>query len=304
MKLYTPNYYKDFKCIAEKCKHNCCIGWEIDIDEDTFEYYQTIKGKFGKRLKKDITVTDECAYFSLDGKCRCAFLNKDNLCNIILNLGEDALCQVCSDHPRFRNFYDNGTEIGLGICCEEAGRLILEQKENFSLVVSGDEYEDEFIKYKNQIINNLQDHQKSLTDRVSNLLKGNSISLSDTDFNEWVDFYLSLERLDEKWTNLLKDLKSVNFEHVIFPESKEKYLEKLLLYFIYRHLDSMDTNKIKFSVLSVFFIAQTYRYHIAKYNSITVEDIIEYARLYSSEIEYSDENIEKIIEKLQKKALS
>ena len=39
MKEVFPNYYKKFKCIADKCKHNCCIGWEIDIDNDTLEFY-------------------------------------------------------------------------------------------------------------------------------------------------------------------------------------------------------------------------------------------------------------------------
>ena len=33
MKVVVPNYYNQFKCIAEKCHHNCCIGWEIDIDD-------------------------------------------------------------------------------------------------------------------------------------------------------------------------------------------------------------------------------------------------------------------------------
>jgi hypothetical protein len=47
-----------------------------------------------------------------------------------------------------------------------------------------------------------------------------------------------------------------------------------------------------------FFISQILKYHIAKYGNIQLEDIIEYARMYSSEIEYSDENIEKIIEEL------
>ena len=42
MKLYAPSYYKSFKCIADKCRHSCCIGWEIDIDDDTFEYYKTV----------------------------------------------------------------------------------------------------------------------------------------------------------------------------------------------------------------------------------------------------------------------
>ena len=37
MKLYAPEYYKQFQCIADKCTHSCCIGWEIDIDEITDE---------------------------------------------------------------------------------------------------------------------------------------------------------------------------------------------------------------------------------------------------------------------------
>ena len=42
MKEVFPNYYKKFKCIKDKCKHNCCIGWEIDIDEDTMDLYNSL----------------------------------------------------------------------------------------------------------------------------------------------------------------------------------------------------------------------------------------------------------------------
>ena len=31
--LVYPDYYPEFRCSASACKHNCCIGWEIDIDE-------------------------------------------------------------------------------------------------------------------------------------------------------------------------------------------------------------------------------------------------------------------------------
>ncbi len=302
MKLYTPNYYKNFKCIAEKCKHNCCIGWEIDIDEDTYEYYQTIKGKFSKRFKNDIVLNDGCAGFRLDGKGRCAFLNKNNLCDIILNLGEDALCQICSDHPRFRNFYDEATEIGLGLCCEEAGRIILGQKEKFELTISNEDstdiFDDDFLKQKECILIELQNEKYTLEEKTTALLKNNNVEIKNKNFYEWVDFYLSLERLDDSWTNLLCDLKEIDFENTTLSIDYDVIFEKLLLYFIYRHLDEMDEGKIKFSVFSTFFISQICKYHIAKYGNIQFEDIIEYTRMYSSEIEYSDENIEKIIEEL------
>ena len=40
MQLFAPTYYKKFKCIADRCQHNCCIGWEIDIDGETPERYK------------------------------------------------------------------------------------------------------------------------------------------------------------------------------------------------------------------------------------------------------------------------
>ena len=41
MKEYILNYYTNFKCIANKCKHTCCAGWEADIDKTTLEGYKT-----------------------------------------------------------------------------------------------------------------------------------------------------------------------------------------------------------------------------------------------------------------------
>ena len=38
-----PDYYDTFKCKANLCTDNCCIGWEIDIDENTYEKYKNIK---------------------------------------------------------------------------------------------------------------------------------------------------------------------------------------------------------------------------------------------------------------------
>ncbi len=303
MKTIIPNYYDNFKCIAGKCRHNCCIGWEIDIDEDALEMYESFKGKFSKQLKDGIDYNDNYACFKLDGKGRCAFLNNDNLCDIILNLGEDHLCQICADHPRFRNFYRNVTEIGLGLCCEEAGRIILGQDEDFELKFNTNkekltDEEEVFFDYKYSILHNLQKKELSLNDRISVLLRDNDIEPSATDFSKWIDFYLSLERLDEAWTNLLCDMKKTDFEDVNLSDKFDKVFEKMLLYFIYRHLEDIDEYMVHFAVFCVYFISQICRYHIKKYGNLQFEDIVEYARMYSCEIEYSDENITKIYNKL------
>ena len=139
MKLIAPEYYTKFHCIADKCRHSCCVGWEIAIDPDKLVYYRSIEGEFGARLQKGIAEADDAAQFILDDEERCPFLNRTGLCDMITALGEDALCQICRDHPRFRNFYADRTEIGLGLCCEAAGELILSQQEKLTLITLEDD---------------------------------------------------------------------------------------------------------------------------------------------------------------------
>ena len=52
MIVRVPDYFSEFSCIAGDCKDSCCLGWEIDIDEDSYEYYQTLPGEVGERLRK------------------------------------------------------------------------------------------------------------------------------------------------------------------------------------------------------------------------------------------------------------
>ncbi len=40
MKIRTPEYYKDFKCIAGACTDTCCAGWDVDVDEKSYDYYK------------------------------------------------------------------------------------------------------------------------------------------------------------------------------------------------------------------------------------------------------------------------
>ena len=45
--IRRPSYYKNFRCIGSVCTDNCCIGWEIDIDEDTLAFYRAQTGTIG-----------------------------------------------------------------------------------------------------------------------------------------------------------------------------------------------------------------------------------------------------------------
>lgn len=123
MLLRTPDFYAKFHCTAGKCTDTCCIGWEIDIDEQTQARYAAVTGTFGETLHANI----EDGHFVLGPGDRCPFLDYRGLCEIYRQLGEKSLCAICTQHPRFVEVYGDIEERGLGLCCEEAARLLLEE---------------------------------------------------------------------------------------------------------------------------------------------------------------------------------
>lgn len=134
MRIRKPEYYDRFQCIGGACSDSCCIGWEIDIDEEKAKLYRQAQGDLGERMKRCIDWNE--GHFILQGKEeRCPFLNKENLCDLILELGEDSLCDICREHPRYYDWHDGLAEVGVGLCCEAAGRLILEKEEPAGFVV-------------------------------------------------------------------------------------------------------------------------------------------------------------------------
>ena len=50
MKLIAPDYYPRFRCIADRCRHSCCVGWEIDVDEESLEKYAALPVELGEEI--------------------------------------------------------------------------------------------------------------------------------------------------------------------------------------------------------------------------------------------------------------
>lgn len=83
--MVVPTYYDAFRCLAGACRHNCCIGWEIDIDDETLARYRAVPGEVGEQLRRQIT--GDPPHFVLDNEERCPCLTGENLCGLILTLG-------------------------------------------------------------------------------------------------------------------------------------------------------------------------------------------------------------------------
>ena len=135
MILRVPDYYGDFACTAGWCKDSCCIGWEINIDEETAEYYESVPGELGERLHNAMYENEDGDIsFRLGKKKRCPFLNGENLCDICIHLGEELLSEVCTEYPRFSLWYADVQQKCLSLSCEEAGRLLFSKEEPVEFV--------------------------------------------------------------------------------------------------------------------------------------------------------------------------
>lgn len=127
MKKDTIQYsgYDNFKCITDKCKHTCCAGWKIDIDNETYKRYES-----SIYFKKDIKskfVKDEKNKFSMkmNKDKKCSFLQDDKLCEIHANLGEELLCNTCRLYPRGVNLVGDRIERFLYSSCPAMIELFL-----------------------------------------------------------------------------------------------------------------------------------------------------------------------------------
>ena len=300
MKLIAPDYYPQFRCIADKCRRSCCIGWEIDIDPDTREKYRHVPGDFGARLNASIE-DGEVSTFRLGQDERCPMLNENSLCDLITALGEENLCQICADHPRFRNYFATCTEVGLGLCCEEAARLILTQNTPMRLICLEDDGEDatlpgdeaELLALREELIAILQDGAQPLEARLDALLDAVNSSIPE---RNWAEVYRGLERLEPAWDDALAWLVEAP---VSIPDRFETALTNFCVYLLYRHLpgateDDDIPGRVAFCVLSVWVLATL----CAAKPDCALPDLIEFARMYSAEIEYSEDNVAALLDAL------
>ncbi len=312
MLFRTPSYYNSFRCVADKCTDNCCIGWEIDIDSDTADFYRSVGGDFGKRLRKNISEENS---FILKGE-RCPFLNEKNLCDIIINCGEEHLCQICRDHPRYFEWYGDIKEGGIGLSCEEAARLILTDDEHTfaeSLIDEDEEPVDEelfslLISSREEIIT-LLDGKGSLNEKLCGLLdyaEGLQFYIDNREteagytptpnekkgrLGDILKLYADFEPVDCVWEKELSGLISSDVELSSPDGCEEKYMLNICRYFIWRYFlkgvfDEEILSKVKLAVVSVLFIKRMTE------GDSSIKAWIEKSKLYSKQMEYSNENRE------------
>lgn len=130
-KMKGISFFDVFQCINKDCPFNCCGGWQIEVDEETYEKYQQEPREFGKTLRRNISVRNVPQIRQHFGKC--PYLTKDKLCGMYLTHGEAYMTFACRMFPRRKVSYTckgetMAEETYLELSCPEAARLFVETK--------------------------------------------------------------------------------------------------------------------------------------------------------------------------------
>lgn len=326
--LRMPDYCLGFRCTADKCSDSCCIGWEIDIDADTAEKYRQVSGDFGERLHRSIAADSSGqSCFIIDEKERCPFLNENNLCDIIINLGEEYLCCICDRHPRYFEWFSDFSEGGIGLCCEEAARIILSQTKSLYITQTDtpdsdtpDDYSNELFdclySARGRIISHLENADIPLYQSICDVIAYCAVLQDNTDNYIFIvpeivpctnqcsngdiapllEFLTTLEPISDKWiprlreASAVKKLPELNGIHI-------QYLRNIAVYFIWRYfLKGVFTEEYisyaKIMAASVAVIGHLFRCALAEKNEVSLKDCAEIAKNYSKEIEYCTDNLD------------
>ena len=213
------------------------------------------------------------------------------VCRLILAWGEAVLCDICRSTPDFitnspggrRRAWDSVVKRRQGCCStgEKPLELIYETEGEL------EDEEPELIALRRQLLDILSDTAIPMKERISRCCALMDMEPLSFDMSYWRDFYLGLERLDETWTAALENLGPADVE----PPGDMAHT-RLLQYLIYRHFASAGNRReaalmLQFCILSLGLISALER---------SGAELTELVRLYSSEIEYSDENIARITE--------
>ena len=132
MNVKAIDLVKKFQCLNKECPFNCCHGWKIPVDDETYANFQAEPGMKGKCIRMAVTGKDDHFIRKLFG--HCPFLTKEKLCSFELKGRQDLMALICREYPKEPVLYSDFEEITLELSCYEAARLFIENpgRQHFS----------------------------------------------------------------------------------------------------------------------------------------------------------------------------
>lgn len=278
-----PKFYKNFLCKADKCKHSCCKGWEIDIDEETAGKYLAMTGELGAEIRQNIGKNEDSYFFKLTEDERCPFLQKNGLCKIILNIGEENICEICTMHPRFFTMLDDVEVCGVGLSCEKTCELLLGDEKDLVFYIEDTEEELSFSEVLAVIGLNLPNEMQEF-----------SLAVNAENINKVLEIMAKTEPIDENWSkelSIMQDMDNVELKAKEYLENSDKnILNKIYQYILYRQLERLVDIDIEalinYAQYSILFIIL---------HTMISKELGESVRRWSEQIEYDTDNVDLIL---------
>lgn len=276
--VVLPDFYDNFVCKASSCNHSCCQGWEIDIDAVSADRFINMPGKLGNELRESISKTSDGYSFILTDDEKCPFLQDDKLCRLILAKGEEAIPDICHNHPRFFKDYREWELWGIGLSCEAGCELLLSREPKYIL--------DDEVSYSfAELVNSMG---------VEYLGYDMEKKVNGGYYDRLLSIMQQTEPIDDSWSHHLKMLLQ-NKQEILSLMSKSarpKELRWVCDYLAYRQMDvSQSMYVFLYSQLMTDFVF---------IESVVTGNLSESLRRLSEQIEYSTENVDIIIDLVKK----
>jgi lysine-N-methylase len=129
--IAAPRYMETFQCVGSACEEHCCQGWQVSIDQATFDKYQASRHPgLAERfrtvlLRRDAPTARAYGSIRLEADDNCPFLDTARLCQIQTDLGADHLSETCQTYPRQYIAREEGLALFASISCPEVARKAL-----------------------------------------------------------------------------------------------------------------------------------------------------------------------------------
>ncbi len=274
MVVTMPGYYEQFRCLASACRDNCCrTGWEIVVDGRTVDYYRSLPEPQSQRILSALGRDEEGDACIRPENGQCPFLTEAGLCGLVLELGEEHIGEICALHPRYREWFPGRMEIGVGLCCEEAARLILSDPEpcEFASYLTDAEEDEEplplyppLLELRDRLFEIVQDRTRPLPLRWAEALRLTRAAQREMNENRlpdpacgpddlaaaptpWqpvlaalLDAHLEMEALEPEWSRTLgelrENLETLDWQGFSAALGERAYeYEHLTVYLIFRY---------------------------------------------------------------------
>ena len=289
-----PTIYHAFQCKADQCENTCCQLWTIDIDEPTAKRYHAMTGSLGESLRQAITVDDEGSHFIFSkAQPMCPLLNENGLCKVVLELGEEGLCDTCHMHPRFYKYIEDLELCGVGLSCEASVELLAQNKTIDSLLFTIEDDDNEFTSEERLTLQNV--FELLAFDLDPNLFQYTPNPTKQS-FKELLDLYKQTEPIDENWTAQVNTLSSkldqlITFVQTYIQQEDMSLFNKVYQYILYRQIDMLSD----YSLESILAYAKSGADYILIASALEGQPLKQVAR-WSQQIEYDENNVELLLQ--------